>query len=142
MQHGVNLLAHIGAINECLAKINGRADLNMETLRLQVKAQGRQVELEPQFVFVHEGSMAFTPQLLPQIIDFSGWRSYFNRVWPLATDKLKFKEYCLNNDVRTPQLWPRATDVTATAILKRSRSSFAKNISAPQTPAMLRSGRS
>src|SRR5687767_13399811 len=102
MQHGVNLLAHVGAINECLASLNGRAELNLETLRLQIKAQGRQIELEPQFIFVHDGSMAFTPQLLPQIIDFSGWRAYFNRIWPLATDKLKFKEYCLNNGIRTP----------------------------------------
>jgi hypothetical protein len=141
MQHGVNLLAHIRAINECLPAIGGRAELNLETLRLQIKARGKRVELEPQFIFLQQYSLAFTPQWLPQATDFCGWRAYFNRIWPLALDKLKFKAYCQAHSIRTPQMWARPQDVTTNALLKRTTSSFGKGISSPLTPAMIGAAR-
>lgn len=140
MQYSVNMLAHFRAINECLSKFGGRAELNVETLRLEIRARGRRIELEPQFIFIHEGSLAYTPQLVPQVLDFSGWRGYFNRVWPLATDKLNFKEFCKTHRIRTPKTWSKPGDVSANAIIKRSRSSFAQGITSPLTPAMIQSG--
>jgi hypothetical protein len=141
MQHGVNLLAHIRAINECLPAIGGRAELNLETLRLQIKARGKRVELDPQFIFIHQNALAFTPQWLPQTTDFSGWRAYFNRVWPLAIEKLKFKAFCQAQSIRTPHMWARPQDVTTNALLKRSRSSFSMGMSGPLTPAMIGAAR-
>jgi hypothetical protein len=139
MIHVSNFIAHCRAITECLTMFEARAALDMESLKLEVRARGRSVELIPQFIMPSGQSISFTPKLVAESTFFLGWRPYFHRVWPLAVDKLEFKKYCQENGIATPGWYESAAGVEATVLLKRTRASFGQGLRAPLTPADVRS---
>jgi hypothetical protein len=139
MTYDVDLLTHIQSVNNSLCQFGGSAELDPETLNLKLRAKGKYIELQPQFILPKDGSMAFTPKLINEAQDFCGWRPYFNRVWPIAIDKLSFKDFCRKNALSTPKQFSAPMDVDTNVIIKRSRSSFSQGIVGPFTPAIVRS---
>jgi hypothetical protein len=133
MAYDMNLFSHLRAVSECLTKFDARARIDFETLNLLIRGRGRQVELLPQFMCRRDGGLAYTPRLAPDVRGFVGWRPYFNRVWPSATDKVIFKDFCANNGLRTPHRAVHAADVHSGVLVKRSRSSFGRGMSGPFT---------
>lgn len=140
MPYDTDLVSHFIAVNECLQKIGGRAELDPENLGLKLRARGKYVELQPQFIFTKDDSVAYSPKLVEGAQDFCGWRPYFNRVWPLAISKLDFKTFCKEQGLPTPRHWFNQKEVDGTVILKKARSSFAQGISGPFTAADARAG--
>jgi hypothetical protein len=138
MAYALSFLSHVNSISTCLPLFGGRAEIDFETAHVEIRARGRRVQLQPQFVVVKNGSMAFTPKLVSDAVSFCGWRAYFNRVWPAAVEKLTFKEFCTANRLRAPSYWINPQDVSKPAVLKRSRSSFSQGISSPSMPETIR----
>jgi hypothetical protein len=131
MAYGTNWFIHFRAISECLQRMDGRANCNMETGALDVRARGRRVELLPQFGLFRPGGIGYSQTLLDNTHFFIGWRPYVNRFWPLSFDKRAFKAFCRGNGVAVPRQWNRAEEVEADVLIKRGVSSFSEGINGP-----------
>jgi hypothetical protein len=138
MAYDINLFSHLRAISECLPKFEARARIDFETLNLLIRGRGRQIELLPQFMCRRDGGVVYTPKLATDVRGFIGWRPYFNRIWPEATEKMIFKDFCASNGLRTPPRYLRAEDVRSSVLVKRSRSSFGQGMTGPFTANALR----
>lgn len=138
MAYGTNWFIHFRAVSECLRQIGGRAQCNMETGALDVRARGRRVELFPQFGLFHSGGIGYSQTLLETTEFFVGWRPYVNRFWPLSYDKRAFKAFCRGNGVAVPRQWQRPEEIEADVLIKRGVSSFSEGINGPYTPEAIR----
>jgi hypothetical protein len=133
MAYDINLFSHLRAISECLPKFEASARIEFETLNLLIRGRGRQIELQPQFMCRRDGGIVYTPRLSTDVRGFIGWRPYFNRIWPEATEKMIFKDFCASKELRTPARYIRAEDVRSSVLVKRSRSSFGQGMTGPFT---------
>lgn len=106
--------------------------LDFKTAHLHVKGRGKVVQFYPQFIMPHNGSLMFTPTIQRESRMFLGWRPYFNRIWPIAVDKLAFKAFCREHSLLTPKLFARLQDVDTDVVLKRARASFGLGVSPPR----------
>jgi hypothetical protein len=133
MVYKVNLFFHAKSIHEFLPRFgeDAVAVVGLRTFRLEVRARNRFYYFTPQFVYREEGRIRYTPNPEPRTRGFIGWLPYFNKRWPIATDKLAFKAYCVANGVRTPQFWRSASGSVKNFIIKQSNSSFAYGIRGP-----------
>lgn len=118
------LLNHFLHINEWLAKQDAQADLNMRTFQVTVRQQDRHVVLEPQFLFEKDDILAYAPRLTPNVSGFIGWLPYRNKRWPLAQDKLLFKQYVEMAGKRTPQYWLNGDILPTDVLIKPAAGSF------------------
>ena len=134
-----NFIAHCRAVFECLPAFDASGTIDIETGKLIVRARGRQLELIPQFVSVKETGTSFTPKLTNDSQMFLGWRPYLNRIWPIAVDKLQFKQFCETNALRAPKRYENPTEVTSDALIKRSHGSMGQSVGAPMTSTQVRS---
>ena len=137
MTSNTNFISHILAIREWLSSCDGRAYLDFDSLKLEIRANGKCVEFLPQYMFRRDGKIAYTPRLLPEVREFIGWRHYFNRVWPEAVDKSAFKRLCADSGLLTPKRYSQSAGVSTDVLIKRSRSSFGEGIVGPLTPGAL-----
>jgi hypothetical protein len=133
-----NLIAHTRAVYECLPAFEARASLDLDSFRLDVRARGKRVELHPQFIMLRDGALSFTPRLMRESSMFLGWRHYVHRVWPIAADKVLFKQFCEQHGLLTPRSFDTGAAVDCDVVLKRSRASFGTGMRAPITAATAR----
>jgi hypothetical protein len=99
---------------------------------LEIACRGRSIRLLPQFVVLNtDGSVGFTPQLTPRVLGFVSWLPYFNRVWPIAQDKLAFKEFAQSRGIRVPAWGGRLQEVKGPFILKGQRSTLCRGLRGP-----------
>jgi hypothetical protein len=75
--------------------------------------------------------MRFTLDLQDHARGFIGWRPYFNKRWPIATDKVVFKRFCAEQGLRTPAIWRERSPDMRDFIVKRAGLSFGKGIRGP-----------
>lgn len=137
MLFDMNFFSHYRAMAECLRELDARARLDYQTLGLVARGRGRQAELLPQFICRREHGVAYTPGLSPEVRGFIGWRPYFNRVWPMAMDKLTFKQFCEQSALRTPKHYMQPGPLERAVIVKRTRSSFGQGMTGPISLAQL-----
>src|SRR6266487_3973022 len=131
MADKANLFAHMKCINECISRFGLEATVNVRNFQLEVRGRNRYFHMVPQYVYFDEGRMRYTPHLRSDSKLFLGWLPYFNKRWPLAIDKLGFKEFCSVNNLRTPAYWLRADDSVRDFIVKQRASSFGYGIRGP-----------
>jgi len=106
--------------------------MDLINFRLTLTGRNRYYEFFPQFVAPgRDGGMQYTPTLREDAHGFIGWMPYFNKKWPLATDKLLFKKYCVENGLRTPRYWTQPDAAVGDVIIKQKASSFGKGIRGP-----------
>lgn len=65
---------------------------------------------------------------------FVGWLPYAIKRWPVAADKLKFKECCESNGLPIPAYWFQGEAPTTDFIVKDRKGSFGQGISGPFAP--------
>lgn len=131
MYFATGLLNHLKRIQDSLARIEGEAFLNAKDLVMQVRAHQRTMHFQPQFTFTHNGLIRYTPYFEPHVRGFIGWRPYLNRKWPLAGDKLAFKQFVTSHGLRTPAHWVLPAVGLQNFIIKQRRSSFGIGIRGP-----------
>jgi len=98
------LLSHFKVVHACLAAIDGDASIDAATFALEVKARNRYFMFYPQFAQLVDGRFSYTPHLSNDVNGFSDWLPYFNKHWPMARDKILFKEFCRRIGIATPLL--------------------------------------
>src|SRR6267143_1579599 len=102
MTYKTNLLVHMKSINACLPRFGAEATVNVRTFQLEIRARNRYYHFIPQYAYIQEGKLHYSPQIREDTDAFIGWLPYFNKRWPLATDKLSFKSYCREKSLPTP----------------------------------------
>ncbi len=138
MAYSTDLITHLRAVTDEVAKFGGRVQVNTNTYALEVRARGRTVEMLAQFGTAKDGVIGYSQPLTVEAEFFVGWRPYFNRVWPLSFDKRTFKDYCHANRLLTPRHWMSAQAVTAPVLMKHAKASFSQSITGPYTPQVVK----
>ena len=131
MYYVVSLLGHIKGMQACMAALGGEALIDSKDLTVQVRLNGEERCLLPQFTYVTEGRILYTPNLAANVAGFVGWRPYMPKSWPLSTDKLEFKACVAQAGLLTPQLWREAAPDVTRFIINKSWSSFGEGIRGP-----------
>src|SRR5690348_7936216 len=96
------LINHFRELWPALEPLGLEAWLNAKDFSLLIRHGRQSMSLLPQFTIENNGKLEYTPKLSEKVVGFIGWRPYFNRRWPLSTDKLAFKRYVAERNLRTP----------------------------------------
>jgi hypothetical protein len=126
-----NPLNHFRALQPVLARLRADAFVDPQTFVLRLRAGGATRVLYPQFMAFTNGVRRYITDFNADAARFAGWYPYLNRRWPLASQKLLFKEFAVRNSLRTPEF---STDPAARmddVLVKRSVSSFSADIQGP-----------
>lgn len=126
-----NLLHHSRAIHQALARFGADAKLDLGTMVLEVRARNRYYALYPQFICRLGGRMAYSRKLVDEARGFNGWLPYVTKRWPAGSGKLAFKDFCLRNGLRTPQMWRAASPELRNFVVKQDDSSFGSALRGP-----------
>ncbi|HEY4210833.1 MAG TPA: hypothetical protein VGM84_05115 [Steroidobacteraceae bacterium] len=119
--YALNMMAHFRLLAEAAEKIGVRAELEFESLRVEVSGRGRYFEFEPEFLDVKDGHTELGRVLEAQTVAFTGWRHVARRNWDLALDKRAFKEFCTRHGLRTPRAYATAAETAANVLVKQLR---------------------
>jgi hypothetical protein len=118
----LSFVTHFRALSRSARKFELQAQLQVDTLRVEVSGSDRYVELEPEFATLGaSGAHAFSGELLPQSRVFAGWRCGPRTICDTSTDKLAFSGFCARNHLRTPRTFARASEATTNVVIKQVR---------------------
>jgi hypothetical protein len=78
-----------------------------------------------------DGSIGFSPILLPGVLGFVGWLPYFNKVWPEAQDKLQFKQTAQARGLRIPEWETTSGKQGWPFLVKDRRSTLGRGLRGP-----------
>lgn len=126
-----NPLNHFRALQPVLSRLRADAFVDPRTFVLRLRAGGATRVLYPQFMAFTNGVTRYISDLNEDAARFAGWYPYLNRRWPLASQKLLFKEFAVRNSLRTPEFSTDPAVRMDDVLVKRSVSSFAANIQGP-----------
>ena len=133
MHHLFNVLNHLQPIRRWAREHGAELQLDAETFRLTLRLRdGRNLTLLPRFMIRQpNGHAAYTTTFVDDC-RFCGWLPYEVKRWPLAADKLLFKQYCREHGLRVPAAWGRDDPALAPDfIIKPSRGSWGHGIRGP-----------
>lgn len=127
-----NHLQHALAVTEWMRAHGAQGGIDPLSYRLEIRCNGRTVQFQPQFVVRNDdGSIGFVPQLIPGVMGFVSWLPYFNRVWPVAQDKIAFKQHAQLRGLRTPAWSARPGDMPGAFLVKAQRSTLCRGLRGP-----------
>ncbi|MEA3194557.1 MAG: hypothetical protein QOD26_2890 [Betaproteobacteria bacterium] len=133
MSYMYDLIDHVAAVKACGEQLGFRAAVGISNLALDIEKSGIHVRFQPRFVYLDEkrGGFNYTPYFRPGVLGFCGWLPYFNKVWPIALDKLAFKEFVRERGLRTPQWWTSSARDVTDFIVKAKSGSFGQGMRGP-----------
>jgi len=123
-------LNHLRPIRAWAASRGAKLALDAETFALQVSLGDRTCHFVPRFSIRTPNGFAYTNVLGDQG-SFVGWLPYEVRRWPAAVDKLNFKQWCVDQGLRTPQWGVEPLGPTLDFLIKGRRGSFGQGITGP-----------
>jgi hypothetical protein len=85
----------------------------------------------PKFITALGASQCYTDAAGPGLKGFAGWSPYGLRRWPAATNKIDFKRFAIQNDVRTPAACFDPALIRGPFLIKHARSSFGEGMRGP-----------
>lgn len=126
-----NLLHHFMWLRAALAEAGCEAILDFDQFQVLVRRGAQQWLLHPKFLSAARGEQRYAAGLGPDVTTFAGWLPYQRKHWPLASDKLAFKQYAREVQLPVPE---HSTDPDARmnrVIAKRANASFGAAIAGP-----------
>ena len=128
-------LNHFRAVNTWIEANGAEARVDVRDFHMEVKARNRYFRLRPRFLASLGGRLAHVEMLTPDVTGMIGWLPYRTPLrWELGGDKLAFKRFLRDKDVRTPAFWERPAQSSADFILKRPQGSFGYELHGPFRP--------
>lgn len=116
----MSLVTHMRQLSVCAKTLGLRAQLEVNSLRVEVSGTDRYFELEPEFAtFDPRGPRELSHQMLPQSRIFTGWRPAPKKSCPVSNDKRVFMAFCARNEVRTPRAYARFSEATTNVVIKQ-----------------------
>jgi hypothetical protein len=128
------VLDHFRAVQAWTSSHRARAELDMNTLQLQVYCANRYFLFYPRFGAITNGQLVHLSTLTESSVIFGGWLPYQVYTTELSTDKLLFKQYLSQAGIRTPRIWQAGEVPDMPHITKPSRGSFGYGIAGPFLP--------
>jgi hypothetical protein len=99
-----NFLRHALAVRQWMERRRARGNLDPLTFELEVTCDDRTVKFWPCFMESSaSGDIQFAPTLGPKVTGFVSWKPYRSKAWPIAQDKLAFKDFAREHGVPTPE---------------------------------------
>ena len=129
--HKNQLMNHFKDLLPVLERAGAEASLNIRNFQVELRASGRSYTLYPQFMKFENGQRKYSIKFDRDVGAFIGWCPYFNKTWPLSTEKLKFKAYATANGLATPEYSVDAAADMEGVLVKKSVSSFSEGIQGP-----------
>ncbi|SHN17636.1 hypothetical protein SAMN05192549_105167 [Duganella sacchari] len=126
-----NLLQHFLWLRAALAEAGCEAILDFTSFNTLVRRGAEQWLLYPKFLAVTRGEQRYAAAPGPDVTTFAGWLPYQRKHWPLAADKLAFKEYARQAQLPVPE---HSTDPQARinrVLVKHAHTSFGDGIAGP-----------
>jgi len=127
-----NYLQHALAVGHWMRENDASGGIDPLSYILEIRCNGRERRFQPQFFLEQvNGQVAFTPQLTPNVSGFVSWLPYFNKVWPIAQDKLAFKKHAASEGIRTPGWTTETAEARGTFIVKSRVSTLGRGLRGP-----------
>ena len=123
--------SHLIWMQRCLQKYQAEASIDPLDFALQVRARNRYYTLYPMFLGSKGGRLHYTRQADQHTIGFGGWLPYFNKRWPIGSGKFAFKDFCKQNELRTPRMWRSPSAEMREFVVKHDSKSFGHGINGP-----------
>jgi hypothetical protein len=122
---------HIQPIRRWARKHKATLDLSIDDFRLSIRLGDRVVNFIPKFlVQVSDGRAAYTSTFTDRC-RFTGWLPYQLKKWPIATDKITFKQYCAARGLRATRHWTSGSPLSEHFIIKPRNGSFGSGMRGP-----------
>ena len=126
-----NLLHHFRNLWPTLREFNLRCEMDVHNFALTITWRGKELVLQGQFSSMETGVLTYGPYVGMDVRHFIGWRPYAGKTWPLARDKIPFKEFLKEHGIRTPAYSRHPSADMSDVVVKRIRSSFGQNMHGP-----------
>jgi hypothetical protein len=118
----ISLVTHFRELSATARRLGLRAQLQFDSLRVEVCGADRYVELAPEFAMLGPlGPIEFSNEPLPQSRVFTGWRYAPRRSYDVSLDKRAFMAFCSRNMVPAPRTYARASEATTPVVVKQTR---------------------
>jgi hypothetical protein len=131
METKLFLINHFKVFHSAVDAVGALANLDLKNFSLSVSREGLHYNFFPQFLVFKDGKKTYTPRFSPDVNVFIGWLPYFNKRWDLSNEKLKFKAYCEQNGIPTPEYTVDRSKVLRKILIKGNISSFGCGIRGP-----------
>jgi hypothetical protein len=133
MHYSMDLLQHLRAVRECAGRLGFAMRVDAGNLALDIKKGDLEVRFQPRFLYYDEEKRTrnYTYYFQPDVTGFVGWLPYFNKVWPIALDKLAFKAFCRERGLPTPDWWTAPAAGIADFLVKTKGGSFGVGMRGP-----------
>src|SRR5215470_1263469 len=120
----LKFLNHLKSLRPALGATGAQAFIDPFTLVLRLRRGEETRVLYPQFLRSPEGKNQYTHAFEVDALRFIGWYPNARHRWPLASDKLLFKRFAVENSILTPEYSTDPAAVIRDVLVKRSVSSF------------------
>lgn len=124
--YNFNALVHLSAMAESVKKLGLSGELQFDSFRFEVAGSGRYFELVPEFLSRSLEQLSYHDSMTPEVEMFAGWRLGARKSWEGASDKLRFKEFCNANHLRTPRAHEIGSAGDALVLLKEKNKPSAR----------------
>lgn len=127
----LKFLNHLKSLRPVLAATGAQAFIDPFTLVLRLRRGEETRVLYPQFLRSPEGKNQYTHAFEVDALRFIGWYPSARHRWPLASEKLLFKRFAVENSILTPEYSTDPVAAMPDVLVKRSVSSFSFAIRGP-----------
>lgn len=118
----LSFVTHFRQLSVSAKTLGLQAQLQFDTLRVEVCGPDRYFEFEPEFAtFDPRGPRECSREMLPQSRVFTGWRCAPKKSCDVSVDKGAFMAFCARNGVRTPRTYLRASEANRPVVIKQVR---------------------
>jgi hypothetical protein len=125
-------LRHVQYVSDWAWRRNAQASIDLPNFTLTVRCSGLEKKLFARFLIRPQGRLAYSTSLLTEGNQGCiGWLPYERRQWPLAVNKLAFKEACAESGLLTPPWWPNPAAQATDIVIKPARGSFGIGVRGP-----------
>lgn len=119
-----NYLQHALAVSSWMRAHDAVGGLDPLNHVMEITCAGKTVRFFPQFTANSDQGMCFINQLNPGTNGFVGWYPYLPKGWPIAQNKLLFKEFAKRTGLRTPAWTLQPQEAKGPVLIKRAVSSL------------------
>lgn len=125
-------LNHLRNVRVWARQHDAHVSLDADTYRVTITRADRAVTLIPRFIMQMESGLAYTNHFGDDDTSFCGWLPYDVKRWPIASDKLAFKQYCEQVGLPIPAYSLQGMQQPGTDfIVKGRQGSFGRGIRGP-----------
>lgn len=131
----LSFVTHFRQLSVSAKALGLQAQIDFESLRVEVCGTDRYFKLEPEFAsFDPRNLREFSREILPSSRVFTGWRPAPKKSCEVSLDKRAFTAFCARHNVRTPRVYARASETTTSVLVKQIRPGSRGIIRGPFAP--------